>query len=550
MHPNMTLLEQQKDLLDVIPVDSSHSVYRIKQMLENGSSVSRLVKVFPNAQNFYSLKLQKQFLLANFSEQSIVDIVQVRKVAMHYLFIFEDAGKQTLLTKVAKKGVYSSKKAKSLLKKGVQVLKLLQAQGRIHSRIQPSHWVVKKKTAQLVGWSHISDESSAYEQEKLPSDYESLLYKSPESWDAKGTIESEIYSLGLCLYYALTGVHLVEALWSETGRLKTDTHSTYSKKTGGKGHFLPAAERPTSWQIGWLKQNLCFPKTAKLKSTWESLLRWMLDPNPKNRPSVEQLQAWLEDNQVIQSAVLASVEALNIPDSWQDSAIKTAMGDAHKLMAIFDHAKAAYKSNELDYAFNLFENCVFKNHSQSEVMLGKMYEAGEPVSQSYALAATMYYQAFCKGNPEGAFLLARLLQNGEGVPENQQHAEILYRFAAMRGVLLAQVALGELYAQSETSLELARFWLVLAVQSGAIQAQAVLSEVLERLLVLDPNGLETASSVQVNLLDQEVESAETAMNSQNASLLPLSELINPEKVLQSAQGLEARMERLIDQMPL
>ena len=540
MHPNMTLLEQQKDLFDVTPVDSSHSVYRVTQMLVNDLLISRLVKVFPNAQNFYSLKLQKQFLSTSSGEKSIVDLVQVRKVSMHYLFIFEDAGKQTLLSKVAKKGAYSGKKAKSFLEKGVQVLKQLQAQQKLHSRIQPSHWVVKKKAAQLVGWGHIQDGSSSYEQEILPKDYESLLYKAPESWDARATIESEIYSLGLCLYYALTGKHLVEDLWVETGRLETDR----------KGYFLPANERPTMWQIGWLKQSLCFPQSAKLKNTWESLLRWMLDPNPGNRPSVEQLEAWLDDNHVIQSAVLASLEKPNFPQSWQDSAIKTEMGDAHKLLAIFDQAKTAYQTHELDYAFNLFENCVFKNHSQSEVMLGKMYEEGKPVSQSYALAATMYYQAFCKGNPEGAFLLAKLLQNGEGVPQNQQHAEILYRFAAMREVLLAQVALGELYAQSESSLELARFWLVLAVQNGAIQAQSVLSEVLARLLGLHPNGLETASSVQINLLDEEVESKQIAMQDQSDSVLSLSELINPEKVLQSAQGLEAKMERLIDQMPL
>ena len=550
MHPNMTLLEQQKDLSDVTPVDSSHSVYRVKQTLADDSLKNRLVKVFPNAQNFYSLKLQKQFLADNSDENAIVKLVQVRKVSMHYLFIFEDAGKQNLLTKISKKGFFSGKKVKNLLSNGVEVLKKLQAQEKLHSRIQPSHWVVKKKNVQLVGWGYIQDANSSYEQESLPSDYESLLYKAPESWDGVASIASEIYSLGLCLYYALTGEHLVEALWWDIEGSKKALGCDDKKQPSKKHYFLPMNQRPTAWQIGWLKQSLSFPASIKLKTTWENLLRWMLDPNPQNRPTVEQLETWLQDNQVIQSAVLAKVVTPCAPENWKDSSIKTAMADAHKLLAIFDNAKNVYQRGEVGYAFNLFENCVFKNHSQSEVMLGKMYERGEPVSQSYALAATMYYQAFCKGNPEGALLLANLLQHGHGVPQNLSHAEILYRFAAMRGVLTAQFALGELYAQSENALELARFWLVLAVQNGSIEAQALLSEVLQKLLELHPQEITTASSVRINLLDQEIENTELTLKNNDESRLHLSELINPEKVLQSAKGLEARMERLIDQMPL
>lgn len=550
MHPNMTLLEQQKDLSGVTPVDSSHSVYRVQQTLADDLQMNRLVKVFPNAQNFYSLKLQKQFLADNSDEKSIAKLVQVRKVSMHYLFIFEDAGKQNLMTKVSKKGAFSGKKAKSLLLTGVQVLKKLQTQQKRHSRIQPSHWVLKKKAVQLVGWHHLQAADSSYEQERLPNDYESLLYKAPESWDGVASIASEIYSLGLCLYFALTGKHLVEALWCETKGLHKQLGVDDYQQASKKRYFLPLSKRPTAWQMGWLKQSLSFPASIKLKTTWENLLRWMLDPNPQNRPTVEQLEIWLQDKQIIQSAVLAKVEMPSVPESWQDSAIKTAMADAHKLLAIFDNAKTAYKAGEVDYAFNLFENCVFKKHSQSEVMLGKMYERGEPVSQSYALAATMYYQAFCKGNPEGAFLLANLLYHAKGVPQNSGHAEILFRFAAMRGVLAAQVALGELYAQSQNSLTLARFWLVLAVQNGAIEAQAMLSKVLEELLALHPQEVEQASSARINLLNQEMENSELTLKNNDESLLPLSELINPEKVLQSAQGLEARMERLIDQMPL
>lgn len=537
MHPNNLLLEQQSDFIEIEPVANSNRVFRVLQQVSRQPSapqpyVKRIVKVYRNAHQFYALKLQKSLLMQT---DSPLCLYEVRKVAMHYLFIFEDKGKSDLLGRVLNKKSLSNKQAKVFLSQALQQLKWLQESELFHSRIQPSHWVMKKKSATLVGWSHVCEPASGYEIELLPNeDYEGLMYCAPERWNANFSQASEIYSLGLCLYFALTGEHLIEAIWQDV-----------LAKYGGSEKAIELGVTPKTWQIAWLKQTLMLPKLNTLKSSWQNLLRWMLDVDPLKRPTLMQLEQWLNDKHIIQAINLRQPESVLDATDWSQARLMTALADQHLLNAIYENGVQAKQQGKMGYAFNLFENCVFKNHSLSEVALGEMYEVGEPISQSFALAATMYYQAFCKANPYGAYGLAKLLENGLGLPSNQKHAAILYRFAAMRGLLRAQVALGKLYAQDPKQLHMARFWLVLAVQRGASEAQELLYAVLQQLLQDSQAQLDNVSSLSVNLLEEDATPEQV-----NVVKIPMaSTFVNPDKILTIAQGLEAKMEGLIDALP-
>lgn len=534
MHPNITLLEHQLDMFKIKPLNDKHSVFRVEQLLNlSEKPVKRVVKIYRNADNYYALKKQKRFFTALSGVHSgIPKLLGIRKSGMHYLFIFEYLGKQNLLQKVHSKGPYKIQKARKFLQEAIEVFKLIQGEGKIHSRISPSHWVVNKKNAILCGWSHLSDQADSYEHEAIPEDYEALLYSAPERLDGRLNFASDIFSLGLCLYFLLTGEHLLELLWKRQQGLS-------GKEVDGKA--LDSERQPAKWQILWMLQNLSLPEKNQIDSDWLELLRWMLDPEPENRPTLEQLAQWLQAPEIVQKVVLKPMNATPFPSNTDEKSLRLALADRHHLFAIYQNAKAALKDGDDWLAFNLFENGVFKNYSLSEVAVAWMYEQGRPVAKSYAQASLHYYQAFQKGNPQGAYALANLLEKGLGVPENLKHAEILYRFAAMRGHLKAQTALGKLYAKSEAFRDQknARYWLVLAVQRGDTEAQAPLYEVMSNML-----GSEELHQPSVLRQDFSI-SEKTQENSQE-----IEKVIDPKAVLAMATGLEKKMEQLIERTPI
>lgn len=546
---NTTLLEKYPDFISYKSLNAEQTVFRVRQRLDlaNGEEkkeVSRIVKIYANACDFFVLKQQKNFFQSLQQDAlPIPKLADVRKQGLHYLFVFEDVGKANVIQKIAKKGSFKPKKVKHFLASALQVLEVLAQNQLLHGRIQPSHWVLNQKMPFLVGWDKLHGANSVYENERFASEYEELLYSAPERWSAQMRFASQIYSLGLCLYFLLTGEHLIETLWQAF----REQDKSLSKQAG-------------VWQIAWLHQHLYLPAGKDLPKDWQNLLRWMLSPQASSRPTIEQLKAWLEDVEVIQSQSLVEMKTCHAPIAWEDDALKTELADAHTLAAIYENARQAQSNNQADLAFNLFENCVFDGHSDSEVALGEMYQAGQPVSQSYALAATMFYQAFQKGNPNGAYGLGALLLEGKTLPKNVPHAEILFRFAAMRGSLAAQVALGELYAKSPKHLQQARFWLVLAVQRGHFQAQITLTEVLAQCLAAyEPTamdngnfleqGHEIVSKMVKPSIGESIEPLERTLAEEIASVATLAQLISPQKVLQLTTGLQAKMERLMDQEP-
>ena len=102
--------------------------------------------------------------------------------------------------------------------------------------------------------------------------------------------------------------------------------------------------------------------------------------------------------------------------------------------------------------------------------------------------------------------------------------------------------------------------MVLAVQRGHFQAQITLTEVLAQCLAV----YEPAATDNGNFLDQgheivpkmakpsageSIELLERTLAEEVAAVATMAQLISPQKVLQLTTGLQAKMERLMDQEP-
>ena len=78
---------------------------------------------------------------------------------------------------------------------------------------------------------------------------------------------------------------------------------------------------------------------------------------------------------------------------------------------------------------------------------------GEPFSAGIAVqdktqAFNLYKQAADKGDRDGIYHLAQCYENGWGIKENQEEAQLLFELAATRGHPKALAAIGRLKSKS------------------------------------------------------------------------------------------------------
>ena len=99
-----------------------------------------------------------------------------------------------------------------------------------------------------------------------------------------------------------------------------------------------------------------------------------------------------------------------------------------------------------DYAtaLRIFRPQAEQGDPNAQLMLGRMYENGQGVAQSYSEAMQWYRKAADQGNAGAEYSLGYMYDSGE-VAQDYSEAEKWYRLAADQGDSGAQTALGEIY---------------------------------------------------------------------------------------------------------
>jgi len=435
----LTALEQQPDLSKIQKIGTGDyaSVYKVILSSEEGNK-KQIVRVIRDINNYHTIKREKDLLnyLNQFPEFSRFN--EIRKVGFYYLQFFDYVGSRNLVKHVKKKGPLSLKATKKLLETMISTLEKVHAVAFIHGAINPRNIVIGKKQSILVGWTHAIPSLSSFDTETIAGD---LRYCPPERLNGQLDEKGDIYALGCSLYFALTGKHI----------------------------YLLNKVKESSNQL-WAHVHHSIRKMNRLPIFWRYLIVWMTQKDPKKRPSLEELRAWLKE-EIVPEWVRQNM--MTSEKSFPKDAM-AALADEHYLYPIFKQALHYETTGDLENAFNLYENCAFRGYSRAENNIGLMYEHGNPIRQSFAMAANMYEQAYRKGNPYAAYNLARLFEKGLGLPVNLEQAAKLYQFSALKGNSKAQNALALMYQHGKgvrQNLVQARYWFGLSAHYGNKQAQ-------------------------------------------------------------------------------
>jgi len=124
---------------------------------------------------------------------------------------------------------------------------------------------------------------------------------------------------------------------------------------------------------------------------------------------------------------------------------------------------------------------VKKKKAWAQHMMGRMYELGEGVKQSYEMAKILYERAAQQGYTAAMCCLGDMYSTGEGVEQSYEKAFEYFEQAAHLGHAEAQYNLGCLYANgqgTERDTAIASFWWTKSAAQGSKEAADALKSLL------------------------------------------------------------------------
>ena len=159
----------------------------------------------------------------------------------------------------------------------------------------------------------------------------------------------------------------------------------------------------------------------------------------------------------------------------RDDVRASSLSDKLKGQCLICRTKLAAKGSKEQ--IDQLRRWVEKGKAWAQCMLGRRYECGDGVDQSYQQARELYELAARQGYAVAQFNLGNFYREGQGVDQSSERAAEYYEAAARQGFSMAQNNLGLLYANGQgvdQSYERAREYYDAAARQGIASAQCSL----------------------------------------------------------------------------
>jgi hypothetical protein len=156
---------------------------------------------------------------------------------------------------------------------------------------------------------------------------------------------------------------------------------------------------------------------------------------------------------------------------------------------------SAYAEGNYTQTRRIWEKLAHQGNAQAQYGLAVMYEFGQGVTHSYALAAHWYGEASQMGYAMAKNNLGMLYEKGLGVPLDIAKAVEYYRQAAQQGLASSQYNLGLMHYEGiglEQDYEQASYWLRRSAAQGFASAQYNLGLMYQQGVGVEQNHVEAA----------------------------------------------------------
>lgn len=426
------LLKQHPKLFNIKPLAKGgfSYVFALQKLNSKGQFKSYIGRLLCRSHQPWYLQQESTTLTQISHHKAFITLKETLDIDGYSLQLFEAKARFNLVQYIQKHGPLSSKQAKRLLIHLVESLEQLQQHKLLHTDIKPSNIVVGKKRFYLIDFSQALPESALFEKERLLGD---AAYCPPERLNGHYDINSELYSVGLTLFYALTGKHLFAF---------KRRHGVWHK------YYAQAFFQPN--------------RLTKLPKKWRHLIYNLVQKSPHQRLGLTQLKQWLQTQKLDKTRHFQESETPNqYPEDCLAELSSTGLAYAH-----FKHANQLKHSQPED-AYQTMKTLALTGYSHAINGLGLMHELGQGCEKNPLLAKQLYQKALHQRNPFAAYNLGLLFQQGIGVHDDANIAEQCFLFAAERGNSSAQAELAKHYLQQtdHSRFKQAQYWLTLAART-------------------------------------------------------------------------------------
>lgn len=155
----------------------------------------------------------------------------------------------------------------------------------------------------------------------------------------------------------------------------------------------------------------------------------------------------------------------------------------------------AYERGDFGHAYQIWLPLAEAGDSDAQFGVGVILDNGQGVSENDAEAAKWYRLAAERGNPDAQFNLALLYDSGKGIEQNKEEAAFWYRKAAVTGHIGAQYNLALMYESGDgidRDPAIAAFWYRKAAEQGHVKAQNNLGVLYDKGLGVPEDKAEAA----------------------------------------------------------
>jgi TPR repeat protein/tRNA A-37 threonylcarbamoyl transferase component Bud32 len=396
-------------------------------------------------------------LMANLDHPNITKVIDFDEQPEGLSIIMEFLNGEDLNQKIKRSGPITDKEIIDLYTQILSACQYAHKKGIVHRDIKPSNiFILPNGHLKILDFGIAKLFGLGNEMTHTGTQIGTPIYMSPEQVKADKSIDhrSDIYSLGVTLYYAING----KPPYSEASESQFDIFN--------KIVFEPLPNGSINKNFDEFIKKAC---QKNREHRFQSCDEWIdsmiisdkssLDANITIKPDSK-----IENNRTENNSS-RGIDSDNITRNKKKKRSIIIASSILTFLLIGYFAFNYYRSTQLEKgieyinannheaAFDIFNSDLLKENAEAQYYLGRMYSIGQYVERNSDKAFILAKKSADQNNAKGLNLLGTMYSEGQGTEKNMSKAIKCFTDAANYGNAKGYFNLGEIYFEGEEVIE-------------------------------------------------------------------------------------------------